>query len=227
MDDTQVLLTKLNDTMAVILQKLDEHDAKLNQLDSVLYDGIIGPANDQIAQQEYDQALSDFRCKFAEQLGPYADITQAVDGVDVYQKAFDTYNEGGFDVSPDEYVTALAESLKEQVAEIKQTLGVSDGVEVEATVETPTGEEATIETDGENVEVDSPDPEVKEEKDEAKAEESEPVKEEKDISDEPVKEDEPAEEKPEEEDEGESLEDFEKSLQEAADKDKDVRWIRQ
>lgn len=222
MDDTQVLLTKLNDTMAVILQKLDEHDAKLNQLDSVLYDGIIGPANDQIAQQEYDQALSDFRCKFAEQLGPYADITQAVDGVDVYQKAFDTYNEGGFDVSPDEYVTALAESLKEQVAEIKQTLGVSDGVEVEATVETPTGEEATIETDGENVEIDSPDPEVKEEKDEAKAEE--------DISDEPVAEEEKPVEKPaeeEEEEEGESLEDFEKSLKEEADKDRDVRWIRQ
>lgn len=224
MDDTQVLLTKLNDTLAVILQKLDEHDTKLNQLDSVLYDGIIGPANDQIAQQEYDQALSDFRCKFAEQLGPYADITQAVDGVDVYQKAFDTYNEGGFDVSPDEYVTALAESLKEQVAEIKQTLGVSDGVGVEATVETPTGEEATIETDGENVEVDSPDPEVKEEKDEAKAEEE--PKEEKDISEEPVAET-PAEEPKEEEEDGESLEDFEKSLKEEADKDRDVRWIRQ
>jgi hypothetical protein len=193
-NDVGAMITQLNDTLNLVLQKLDEHEQKLQQLDSVLYDGLIGPINDQMAQQEYDQALSDFRCKYAEQLGPYENVIKAIDDEDVYQKAFDTYNEGGFEASPDEYVASLAESLKEQVAAVK---GAVDNVKVE--VETPNGETTTIETDGKNVEIDSTDESIKEEKAEKKAEE---------------KKEEPKE------DEGESLEDFEKSLKEELDKEK-------
>lgn len=199
-NDIGAMITQLNDTLALVLQKLDEHEQKLNEMDSVLYDGLIGPINDQMAQQEYDSALSDFRCKYAEQLGPYENVIKAIDDEDVYQKAFDTYNEGGFEASPDEYVASLAESLKEQVAAVK---GAVDNIKVE--VETSNGETTTIETDGENVEIDSTDENIKEEKDEDKAEEKKEVKEEK-----------PAEE----EDEGESLEDFEKSLKAELDKEK-------
>lgn len=200
-EDIGAMITQLNDTLALVLQKLDEHEKKLAEMDSVLYDGLIGPVNDQMAQQEYDGALSDFRCKYAEQLGPYADVIQAIDGEDVYQKAFDTYNEGGFEASPDEYVAQLAESLKEQVAAVK---GAVDSIKVE--VETSDGETTTIETDGENVEVDSTDEDIKEEKAEDKAEADSEKKEDK-VED-------------EEEDKGESLEDFEASLKEELDKEK-------
>lgn len=193
------VVEQLNSTLQLVLQKLDEHEQKLQQLDSVLYDGLIGPINDQMAQQEYDQALSDFRCKYAEQLGPYENVIKAIDDEDVYQKAFDTYNEGGFEASPDEYVASLAESLKEQVAAVK---GAVDNIKVE--VETSNGETTTIETDGKNVEIDSTDENIKEEKAEKKAEEKKEVK----------------EEKSEEEDEGESLEDFERSLKAELDKEK-------
>lgn len=212
--DVGAMITQLNDTLNLVLQKLDEHEQKLSEMDSVLYDGLIGPVQDQMAQQEYDQALSDFRCKYAEQLGPFEDVVKAIDDEDVYQKAFDAYNEGGFEASPDEYVTQLAESLKEQVAAVK---GAVESITVE--VETSDGETTTIETDGENVEVDSTDEDVKEEKAEDKAEngdaEEKPVEEEK-------PEEEKEEEKPEEEeeDDGESLEDFEKSLREELDKEK-------
>lgn len=207
---------QLNSTLALVLERLDSQQQMIDELDNVLYSGLIGPINDQMAQQEYDQALSDFRCKYAEQLGPFEDVVKAIDDEDVYQKAFDAYNEGGFEASPDEYVTQLAESLKEQVAAVK---GAVESITVE--VETSDGETTTIETDGENVEVDSTDEDVKEEKAEDKAEngdsEEKPAEEEKE---EPVEEEKPEEEEKEEEDEGESLEDFEKSLREELDKEK-------
>lgn len=209
-NDLGAMVTQLNDTLALVLQKLDEHEQQIQQLDSALFDGLVGPINDEIAQQEYDTALSDFRCKYAEQLGPFEDVVRAIDDEDVYQKAFDAYNEGGFEASPDEYVTQLAESLKEQVAAVK---GAVDNIKVE--VETSDGETTTIETDGENVEVDSTDEDVKEEKAEDKAEEEKPAEEVK----EEVKE-ETVEEPAEEEDEGETLEDFEASLKEELDKEK-------
>lgn len=209
-NDVGAMITQLNDTLNLVLQKLDEHEQKLNEMDSALYDGLIGPINDQMAQQEYDGALSDFRCKYAEQLGPFEDVVRAIDDEDVYQKAFDAYNEGGFEASPDEYVTQLAESLKEQVAAVK---GAVDNIKVE--VETSDGETTTIETDGENVEVDSTDEDVKEEKDEDKAENGDAEEKPAEKTEE-VKEEEPAEEG----DEGESLEDFEASLKEELDKEK-------
>lgn len=201
-NDVGAMITQLNDTLNLVLQKLDEHEQKLNEMDSVLYDCLIGPINDQMAQQEYDSALSDFRCKYAEQLGPFEDVVRAIDDEDVYQKAFDAYNEGGFEASPDEYVAQLAESLKEQVAAVK---GAVDNIKVE--VETSDGETTTIETDGENIEVDSTDEDVKEEKAEDKAETEKP-------------EEAAEEEKPAEEDDGETLEDFEASLKEELDKEK-------
>lgn len=185
------MLTRLNDTLAIVLQKLDEHDSKLNELDSVLYDGIVGPANDQIAQQEYDQALSDFRCKYAEQLDPYAGAVQAIDGEDVYQRAFDSYNDSDTDISPDEYVTQLAESLKNQIAAVKEALGSDSNVEVEVKADTPEGD-VEIKTDGDKVETSTD-----EDKDGEPESETEEVK-----------------------DESESLEDFEKSLREELDKEK-------
>ena len=200
---------QLNSTLALVLERLDNQQQMIDELDNVLYSGLIGPISDQMAQQEYDQALSDFRCKYAEQLGPFEDVVKAIDDEDVYQKAFDAYNEGGFEASPDEYVTQLAESLKEQVAAVK---GAVESITVE--VETSDGETTTIETDGENVEVDSTDEEVKEEKDEDEAENG-------DAEEKPEEEkEEPVEEKPEEEEKGESLEDFEKSLREELDKEK-------
>lgn len=198
---------QLNNTLALVLERLDNQQQMIDELDNVLYSGLIGPINDQMAQQEYDQALSDFRCKYAEQLGPFEDVVKAIDDEDVYQKAFDAYNEGGFEASPDEYVTQLAESLKEQVAAVK---GAVDSITVE--VETSDGETTTIETDGENVEVDSTDEDVKEEKAEDKAEESE------EKTEEPVEKE--GEKEESEEDEDESLEDFEKSLREELDKEK-------
>lgn len=124
--DLEAIVTQLNDSIAILLQKVDELDKKVTEHDTVLYDGIIAPANEAIAQQEYDQALSDFRCKYAEKLEPFVKAVEIMDNEDVYQKAFDNYNEGEYDVTPDEYVDALVESLSEQIESVKEALQVGD-----------------------------------------------------------------------------------------------------
>lgn len=124
--DLEALVTQLNDTLAIVLQKVDELDKKVTEHDTVLYDGIISPANEAIAQEEYNNALSDFRCKYSEKLEPFAKAIKIIDDEDIYEKAFDEYNNGEYDSSPDEYVEALVESLSEQIDSVKEALAEGD-----------------------------------------------------------------------------------------------------
>ena len=125
-------LYKLMEAITAITAKVDEMDARVNELDSALYDGLIGPANDAIAQNEYDNALSDFRTKYAEKLGPYESSVKAIEGdddFDIYKNAFDAYNDGDYDFSPDEYVDKLAMSLADQIDKIKEAVAEKAGVD--------------------------------------------------------------------------------------------------
>lgn len=126
-------LDKLIQAVTAVVQKVDEQQARLDELDSVLYDGLIGPANEQIAQNEYDSALSDFRAKYAEKLGPFEGAAKAIEGddFDVYKAAFDGYNDGEFDFSPDEYVDKITASLTEQIAAIREAVAEKEDVSPE------------------------------------------------------------------------------------------------
>lgn len=106
------------ETLTNEIETLKQQNA---QLESVLYDGIIGGANQLAADEEYNNALSDFRCKYVEKLGPYEAIVKSIDNSDVFEKAFNEYNEGDYTISPDEYVDALVDKLHSTVDLIKQT----------------------------------------------------------------------------------------------------------
>lgn len=226
-EDISQKLDMLIAAVQEVAAKVDAHDQQLQELDSVIYDGLIGPANEALAQNEYDNALSDFRAKYAEKLGPYESITKAVEGedFDVYKAAFDGYNDGDYDVSVDEYIDKVTESLTAQIQTIK---------EVVAEVEDVKPEDVHVEVEGTNengepqVEV-----EIESEKDhneemETKAEEGE-TKEELDnrVETEVNHNDEEKSSETKDDDDGEeTLEEFEASLKEEADKDKDHSWIR-
>lgn len=111
--------------IAALTSKIDELAQKHEEMESVLYDGIIGQANQAKADEEYNNALSDFRCKYAEKLGPFEKVVGAIEGSDVFKKAFDEYNDGEYTISPDEYVDGLVESLSKQLDEVKAA--ISDG----------------------------------------------------------------------------------------------------
>lgn len=225
-EDISQKLDMLIAAVQEVAAKVDAHDQQLQELDSVIYDGLIGPANEALAQNEYDNALSDFRAKYAEKLGPYESITKAVEGedFDVYKAAFDGYNDGDYDVSVDEYIDKVTESLTAQIQTIK---------EVVAEVEDVKPEDVHVEVEGTNengepqVEV-----EIESEKDhneemETKAEEGE-TKEELDnrVEAEVNHNDETPAETKDDDDGEETLEEFEASLKEEADKDKEHSWIR-
>lgn len=153
------LMAKLEDlTQAIttITEKIAQIEEHVSELDSVLYDGIIGPTNEAIANQEYDAALSDFRMKFAEKLDEFVEPTKAIEGedFDVFKSAFDAYNESDTDMAPAEFVEKVAESLSEQIDTIREALAEKAGVEpeeIDVEVKTEGGEtviEAEVNEDG-------------------------------------------------------------------------------
>ena len=224
--DLNAKLDKLMEAITAITAKVDEMDARVNELDSALYDGLIGPANDAIAQNEYDNALSDFRTKYAEKLGPYEDSVKAIEGddeFDIFKNAFDAYNDGDYDFTPDEYVDKLAMSLADQIDKIKEAVAEKAGVDkddVEVKVEAEPSEDGKhdVQIDVDNTETpEKPEDNVTEkEHEEVKTEDGE---------DHSIESEEKVEEK-EEDDGEETIEDFEKSLKDEADKDKDEKWLK-
>lgn len=147
-EELNTKIDNLVNAISMVASKVDELAERVDQLDSVLFDGLIGPANEQIAQDEYDAALSDFRCKFGEKLEPYDALSKAVEGddFDIVKKAFDTYNDDdSLTMSPAEYVDKVAEKFAEQA---KKMAEAANSV-VTIKTETPEGEiEVKADEDG-------------------------------------------------------------------------------
>ena len=152
-------LTRLQSALEMVVQKVDEIAQRQDELDSVVYDGLIGPANEQIAQQEYDDALSDFRCKFGEKLDKFDALAKAEEGddFDLVKKAFDDYNENDYPFSPSEYIDKRVEQFEAKAKALAEAAGsvvkieteTPDGQDVEVTA-TPDGDVKT-EVEGEAV----------------------------------------------------------------------------
>lgn len=144
--------------VTLVAQKVDELAERVDQLDSVLFDGLIGPMNDQIAEDEYNEALSDFRCKFGEKLDKYDALAKEIEGDDEFdsvKRAFDTYNENediNGKMSPAEYVDRVAEGFAEKAKAIEEkakALAAIVGDEVTVEAETPDGKiEVTADENG-------------------------------------------------------------------------------
>lgn len=180
------LVTKIENlvqAVQMIAQKTDELAERVDELDSVLFDGLIGPANEQIAQKEYDDALSDFRCKFGEKLDKFDALAKAEEGedFDLVKKAFDDYNDNDYPFSPSEYVDKRVEQFEEKA----KALAEAAGAVVKIETETPSGETVEVEAtpDGEvETKVEGETVEETEEKKEEEPKEEE-KKEEETISD--------------------------------------------
>ena len=147
-EELNTKIDNLINAIQMIASKCDELAERVDQLDSVLFDGLIGPANEQIAKDEYDAALSDFRCKFGEKLEPYDALSKAVEGddFDIVKKAFDTYNDDeSLTMSPSEYVDKVAERFAEQAKKMAEAANAV----VTIKTETPEGEvEVKADEDG-------------------------------------------------------------------------------
>ena len=193
MDELSTKIENLIQAVQLVANKVDEIAQRQDELDSVVYDGLIGPANEQIAQQEYDDALSDFRCKFGEKLDKFDALAKAEEGddFDLVKKAFDDYNEHEYPFSPSEYIDKRVSQFEEKAKALAEAAGsvvkieteTPEGQEVEVTA-TPEGEVKT-EVEGEETkteEVEKSDEEPKKEGEKVEEEKPEEKKSWKDVA---------------------------------------------
>ena len=176
------------DIVAAVKQLVEDYGHLANEIAEVkasIYDNLLNPIRDEFEHMQYEDALSDFRCKHAEKLEPFSDKLKALekdDNFDIVKKAFDDFSDRKDGMEEDVYIDKLASKIQEQLDDIAGIFGVkpedieevkveTDEGEVKAEVEE--GEVVSVEKEGEESTEDAP---ISEEEVE-KVEEETPVEE--------------------------------------------------
>lgn len=113
-------------------KKVDEYisanDEKVNDLRTTLYEQIIDPANEYIAEMDRNDRFEQFNEKHGEKLSPFNEELSALEGddFDIVRTAFDAYDdyEGDDRMDEDEYVDHLIEQVGQKLSDIKERLGI-------------------------------------------------------------------------------------------------------
>lgn len=113
-------------------KKVDEYisanDEKVNELKSTLYEQIIDPANEYIAEMDRNDRFEQFNERHGEKLSPFNEELSALEGddFDIVRTAFDAYDnyEGDDRMDEDEYVDQLIEQVGHKLSDIKEKLGI-------------------------------------------------------------------------------------------------------
>lgn len=157
------------DIVAAVKQLVEDYGHLANEIAEVkasIYDNLLNPIKEEFDHMQYEDALSDFRCKHAEKLEPFSDKLKALekdDSFDIVKKAFDDFSERKDGMEEDVYVDKLASKIQEQLDDIAGIFGVKPEEIEEVKVETDEGEvEAKVE-DGEVVTVEKENEETTEE----------------------------------------------------------------
>lgn len=186
------VLNSFKEAIDYLVSQNEELTSRVNELQSTLMDEIVNPVRSELAAQEEESALSDFRCKYAEKLDKFDDFTRAIEGSDDFSTSKAVFDElknveKGDDFDEAAYVEEVAKNIEEQIEKIKKATG-AESVTVESTED---GEVKVEVEDAENPSVE-----------EAIAKEEEPSEEDKDFEiDDSVEESDP-----------EALKKFEESL---------------
>lgn len=171
-------------------KKLADVDAKASDLESMIFDEIIGPAQEAMSTYDKDQRFNEFNDKYGERLGKYQDSFAPMEdeGFDFTRQAFDEYDNIPDEYKPDmdAYVDEVENVAQDKLAGIKKALGIPEDANLEIK---ETDDTVEVKADGETVEV-----------------------EQKEGGDGEAVEEETTEESVEEPEDGESVEDFEASL---------------
>lgn len=116
-----------------------------------IMDELIGPIQNEYNKMQYDNALSDFRCKYAEKLEPFGDKLKSIEGddFDVVKKTFDDFMEDNKGYEEAEYVDEKAKLISDQLDKIGKAFGIEPEKIEEVKVETEEGEVKAEVEDGE------------------------------------------------------------------------------
>ena len=159
------------DIVAAVKQLVEDYGHLANEIAEVkasIYDNLLNPIKEEFDHMQYEDALSDFRCKHAEKLEPFNDKLKALekdDSFDIVKKAFDDFSGRKDGMEEDVYVDKLASKIQEQLDDIAGIFGVKPEEIEEVKVETDEGEVKAEVEDGEvaSVEKETTEEEIAEE----------------------------------------------------------------
>jgi hypothetical protein len=158
------------DIVAAVKQLVEDYGHLANEIAEVkasIYDNLLNPIKEEFDHMQYEDALSDFRCKHAEKLEPFNDKLKALekdDSFDIVKKAFDDFSGRKDGMEEDVYVDKLVSKIQEQLDDIAGIFGVKPEEIEEVKVETDEGEVKADVEDGEVTSVEKENEETAEEK---------------------------------------------------------------
>ena len=159
------------DIVATIKALVDSYKhlgEEVAEIRAMIMDNLINPIKEEFDHMQYEDALSDFRCKHAEKLEPFNEKLKALekdDSFDIVKKAFDDFSGRKDGMEEDVYVDKLASKIQEQLDDIAGIFGVKPEEIEEVKVETDEGEVKAEVEDGEvtSVEKEATEEEIAEE----------------------------------------------------------------
>lgn len=147
------------DIVAAVKQLVEDYGhlaSEIAEVKQTIYDNLINPIQAEFEQMQHDNALSDFRCKYAEKLEPFSDklkILEKDDDFDVVEKAFDDFSARTDGMEEEEFVDKFVDNIQSQLDDIATVFGVEPEKIEEIKVETEEGEVKAEVDDGEVVAV--------------------------------------------------------------------------
>ena len=183
MANYQQVITFLSEKVQELENRIAEQDKKTSELESMIFDDIIGPAKEALDTYDKDQRYDEFKSTYGDILGKYQDSFAPMEGegFDLTRQAFDSYEDIPEDQRPDagDYVNEVANIAEQKLSEIKAALGIPAEADVEIK---ETDDQVEVKADGETVEVEQKD-EDGEVAEEEKIEESEPSEDDETVED--------------------------------------------
>lgn len=149
------------DIVAAVRQLVEDYGhlaSEIAEVKASIYDNLINPIKADFEQMQHDNALSDFRCKYAEKLEPFSEKLKKLekdDDFDVVEKAFDDFSARTDGMEEAEFVDKFANNIQAQLDDIAAVLGIKPENIEEIKVETEDGEVKAEVEDGEVVAVES------------------------------------------------------------------------
>lgn len=180
MDNEMNTIESLANAVKEIIEYQKHLANEITEIKTSIMDELINPVKDEYEKMQYDNALSDWKCKYAEKLEGFDSKLKALEGedFDIMKKSFDDFNEREDGMESDEYVDKLAESITSQLNAIGEAFGIEPEKIEEVKVETEDGEVKAEVEDGEVTEVEgNMEGEVTEEKEEEEEKTEEPAQE--------------------------------------------------
>lgn len=154
-----------------------QNDERFHNIEKTLYDDLLNPVKETLAQQEKEDAIEAYRQKYGGKLDVYNERLRAFEGpdFDLSREGYEGWQEyeppeGEEGYTEEEYVDALVQMVEEQLASIKEALGVPEDSTIKVE-ETPNGE-AKLSVDNKTIETEAPKSEKEEKLEDEEEEET-------------------------------------------------------